>query len=223
MAILGSNHVHVEVAMSLRRVVVMVLCVVVIAGTVAAGATYMQKLGAAWGRNMTVEQFLSAVDPDMLASTTAKMRATVVTWAGPAGTTIRASHLADSLSASSQGQGAQLLASLPAITVDYTNNGVWFPQEQPYTVRYAALTTVTRPSHYRVPYMSLEAKLLFDGSTLHQTTVARSNVWQVTAAAGCGIRGPGDYCCVSYHYVEYPSGYSPETSYVVLVSPIETW
>ncbi len=210
--------------MNLRRLLPLVVCALVVAGTATAGATYLEKLGAVWGRDMTVGQFLRAVDPDSLASTTARMRAAKVTWVGPGDAMVTARYAGPlAASTSAREAGVRLLAGMPDIYVDCDNNGVWFPVEEPYVVRYAALTTVTSPWHYQVPYMWLKARLLFNGMTLHQKTVSKSNVWRVTAASSCELRGAGDYCCVSYHYVEFPAGYDPATYYEVKISPIESW
>lgn len=199
----------------------MVICAVTLMGVVATGATHLEKLAAVWGRDMTVGQFLRAVDPDTLASTTAKIRATKVTWIGPGEATMTARYAGSgSASAPSEKAGTSLLATLPDIYLNCENRGVWFDG---YTVHYGALTEVTSPYHQRMPYMWLKVRLLLNGSPLHQKIVDKTSVYLLQTFPYCGLPGVGDYCCVSYHYVEFPAGYDLATYWEVKISPIESW
>jgi hypothetical protein len=190
--------------MKLRWFILLVACALSVAGSVAAGATYLERLSAVWGRDMTVGQFLRAVDPETLPLTTARMRETKVTWGSPDGTAALASR------------ANKLLSDLPSITVLYDIDEMTV---YGYVVSYGALTKVTSPWHYCLPYMWLRVRLLYNGSTLAQRIVQKTNVWQVSIDTNCNMPGPGTYQSVSYHYVEFPPGYEQTSEWCVGETP----
>jgi hypothetical protein len=206
--------------MHCRWFTLLVLTAIVTTGVIAIGATYREKLDAVWGKDMTVEQFLRAVEPELLGSTTARMRATKVTWCRSAGSAVTAHYVgpvvaSDSLSAGELG----ILASQPAISWDYENNGI---QCYGYVVSYGAKTTITSPWHYCVPYMWLRARLLYDGRTVGSRIVEKNNVWRVSIASSYDMTGPGIYQCISYHYIQFPAGYDLPDIYFIYESPEST-
>jgi hypothetical protein len=102
------------------------------------------------------------------------------------------------------------------ISWEYVNDGVYAVGDM---MHYGAATRITSPWHYAVPYMWLKVRLLYGGSTLDQRVVSRHNTWKVETYSAFRMPGPGEYQSISYHYIEFPSGYDPQTVYYIYVTP----
>lgn len=197
----------------MRNICTLCVVCVALAGVVASAATEVETLMALWGRDMTVEQLWRALDPSALAGMSPRMRATKVTWGEPLGPATAARH---EVQVSPLSSGAAL-SSLPDISYVFSPGEVDIYAD---VAGYGGYSKITSPRSYAVPYIWVRARLCWNGTTIDQAERGRYNAYYVAAGGNYTITGPGDYQCVAYHYIQFPTGYSPAEVYGITYSDV---
>jgi hypothetical protein len=64
----------------IRPILIVVFALLTTVGILALGSTMDKVLDALWGKDMTVEEFIRATEPGLLAGMSERMRHTKVTW-----------------------------------------------------------------------------------------------------------------------------------------------
>ena len=189
-------------------------CVLLIATCIGAIAeasseTAIERL---WGKDITVREFLLAVRPQLLSEIPVDAWNIKVQW-GVSGTT------AEWIGATEVEEKAEdSVRSVGDIYVSHDNVfDVWGK-----TVDFGASSTVIWPPFMRMDMMSVFASLLEDGAIIDTVGDTDYDVWRVSVLDSHRVDGGARYKNMSYHYVDYPTGYSPPSAFVVLYS-WEVW
>ncbi len=167
-----------------------------------------------WGRDISVRELLLAITPELLGEFPQAALNTTVQWGAA---TTRAEWVGEP-GAKSNDANDEGTRDISDIVVSHDNIfDVWGK-----TVDYGASSTVIWPPFTRMDMMSVFGFLLEDGDIIETTGETDYDVWSITTLDSCRVDGGAVYRNMSYHYVDYPTGYWPPTAFVVLYS-WEAW